>query len=112
MKSRLLFRQSGMVIRTKSRFQQALWPACGVMFVLGIFSLGAFLDRDTERFAAAEQVALQLDAQHQAQLRDAYEAGRRLGRTEMVDSARTIWQAALDQGQQMCELHRMHRAMP
>ena len=112
MNSRLTFRESGMIIRTRSPLREALWPASGVVLVLGVFGLGALLDHDSYLFAGAEHAAQQQDTQHQAELRDAYEAGRQQGRAQMVDSARTIWQAALDQGQQMCELRRTKRAMP
>ena len=112
MKSRLLFRQHGAAIRTASRWPELIWPVVGVMSVLALIASGAWLDMDRSLFAAQQQHQLQQEEQQQASIQEAFEAGRRQGRTEMVDSARTIWQAALTAGEQQCQARRGQAVQP
>jgi hypothetical protein len=112
MKSRLLFRQSGAIVRTASRWPELIWPIVGVLSMLALIASGAWLDMDRDLFAGQQQHQLQQQAQHEADVQEAFEAGRRRGRTEMVDSARSIWQAALDAGQQQCAAVRGQAVRP
>lgn len=112
MKSRLLFRQHGAVIRTARRWSELIWPVVGVMCMLALIASGAWLDRDRSLFAAQQQHQLQQEDQQQEAIKEAFEAGRRRGRTEMVDSARSIWQAALTAGEEQCQARRGQVVQP
>ena len=97
MNSRQMFRESGHVIRTIRRDGSGIGFA--VLAVLTLVALYGSLDWLDERAAAKSE---RNKSQAEAALKEVYDTGRLDGRAEMLDSARAVWEAALQEGKDRC----------
>lgn len=85
MKSRFFFRPTGTVIRT-TLAPTRLFVLLACMFVLGLYGLAQMLD-DTPSTQT-------LAADHEADVRAAFNAGRAKGHADMMASAKAAWDMA------------------
>lgn len=91
MKSRLLFRESGLPIRTRwgaDGSSSWLWIALALIVVVGLLGMGASID-DSDGLSADI-----FEQTERAALQRAFESGRRQGHAEMVGTAQAAWSAA------------------
>ena len=91
MKSKMLFRDGGNVIRTRGD-SPWWWVACAFLAVAMAWVYVAWRDDTAEHQEAALE----------ARLLATYEAGLRQGRAEIMASVKGGWQAGLDEGQLRC----------
>lgn len=91
MKTRLLFRQSGYVIPTRSlgaALWDWAWPVLAISSLLATLGLAGYWDTraETERVAA--------DLRRDVELQRAFNAGRQQGHDDMLATAQAGWDAA------------------
>jgi hypothetical protein len=96
MKTRILFREHGNVVSTRTRWgwlEDLAWPAGAIASLVLLFGLAGYID---ERAAQAQALA---DARLNASLLRAWHQGREYGNREMLDTAQAAWQAAHTEAQ-------------